>query len=143
MKKFISEFKEFALKGNVFDLAIGVVIGGAFTAIVTSLVTDIITPIISLIANTSNLETLEYTLREAVIVNGETIKEAVVFRYGSFIDTIISFLIIALIIFMFIKAINKLKRTESIEEAVEEPTPPSDEVLLLEKIYEELKKSNH
>ncbi len=143
MKKFISEFKEFALKGNVFDMAIGVVIGGAFTAIVTSLVTDIITPIISLIANTSNLETLEYTLREAVIVNGETIKEAVVFRYGSFIDTIISFLIIALIIFMFIKAINKLKRTESIEEAVEEPTPPSDEVLLLEKIYEELKKSNH
>lgn len=143
MKKFISEFKEFALKGNVFDLAIGVVIGGAFTAIVTSLVTDIITPIISLIANTSNLETLEYTLREAVIVNGETIKEAVVFRYGSFIDSVISFLIIALIIFMFIKAINKLKRTESIEEAVEEPTPPSDEVLLLEKIYEELKKSNH
>lgn len=143
MKKFISEFKEFALKGNVFDLAIGVVIGGAFTAIVSSLVTDIITPIISLIANTSNLETLEYTLREAVIVNGETIKEAVVFRYGSFIDSVISFLIIALIIFMFIKAINKLKRTESIEEAVEEPTPPSDEVLLLEKIYEELKKSNH
>lgn len=143
MKKFISEFKEFALKGNVFDLAIGVVIGGAFTAIVTSLVTDIITPIISLIANTSNLETLEYTLREAVIVNGETIKEAVVFRYGSFIDSVISFLIIALIIFMFIKAINKLKRTESIEEAVEAPTPPSDEVLLLEKIYEELKKSNH
>ena len=143
MKKFISEFKEFALKGNVFDMAIGVVIGGAFTAIVTSLVTDIITPIISLIANTSNLETLEYTLREAVIVNGETIKEAVVFRYGSFIDSVISFLIIALIIFMFIKAINKLKRTESIEEAVEEPTPPSDEVLLLEKIYEELKKSNH
>ena len=108
MKKFISEFKEFALKGNVFDMAIGVVIGGAFTAIVTSLVTDIITPIISLIANTSNLETLEYTLREAVIVNGETIKEAVVFRYGSFFDTIISFLIIALIIFMFIKAINKI-----------------------------------
>ena len=62
MKKFINEFKEFALQGNVFDLAIGVIIGGAFTAIVNSMVTDIITPIISLIANTSNLETLEYVM---------------------------------------------------------------------------------
>lgn len=138
MKKFINEFKEFAIRGNVIDLAIGVVIGGAFTAIVNSLVTDIITPFISLIANTSNLETLEYVLREAVVAaDGTIITEAVIFRYGSFIDAIISFFIIALVIFMLIKTINKLNRKQEVEE--EEAAPElSDEAILLQKIYETL-----
>ena len=141
MKKFINEFKEFAIRGNVIDLAIGVVIGGAFTAIVNSLVTDIITPFISLIANTSNLETLEYVLREAVVAaDGTIITEAVIFRYGSFIDAIISFFIIALVIFMLIKTINKLNRKQEVEEEEEEEAAPelSDEAILLQKIYETL-----
>ena len=140
MKKFINEFKEFAIRGNVIDLAIGVVIGGAFTAIVNSLVTDIITPFISLIANTSNLETLEYVLREAVVAaDGTIITEAVIFRYGSFIDAIISFFIIALVIFMLIKTINKLNRKQEVEEEEEEVAPElSDEAILLQKIYETL-----
>ena len=139
MKKFINEFKEFAIRGNVIDLAIGVVIGGAFTAIVNSLVTDIITPFISLIANTSNLETLEYVLKEAVVAaDGTIITEAVIFRYGSFIDAIISFFIIALVIFMLIKTINKLNRKQEVEEEEEAPPELSDEAILLQKIYETL-----
>ena len=138
MKKFINEFKEFAIRGNVIDLAIGVVIGGAFTAIVNSLVTDIITPFISLIANTSNLETLEYVLKEAVVAaDGTIITEAVIFRYGSFLDAIISFFIIALVIFMLIKTINKLNRKQEVEEE-EAPPELSDEAILLQKIYETL-----
>lgn len=139
MKKFINEFKEFAIRGNVIDLAIGVVIGGAFTAIVNSLVTDIITPFISLIANTSNLETLEYVLKEAVVAaDGTIITEAVIFRYGSFIDAIISFFIIALVIFMLIKTINKLNRKQEVEEEEEAAPELSDEAILLQKIYETL-----
>ncbi len=142
MKKFIEEFKAFALQGNVFDMAIGVVIGGAFTAIVTSLVTDIITPLISLITNTENLEKLEWVLKDAVVgADGEVVKEALVLRYGSFMDSIISFLIIAVIIFMAIKAINKLTSAKKAqEEEVEETPEPSEEVVLLTKIYETLKK---
>lgn len=142
MKKFIEEFKAFALQGNVFDMAIGVVIGGAFTAIVTSLVTDIITPLISLITNTENLEKLEWVLKDAVVgADGEVVKEALVLRYGSFMDSIISFLIIAVIIFMAIKAINKLTSAKKAqEEEVEETLEPSEEVVLLTKIYETLKK---
>ena len=140
MKKFIDEFKEFALQGNVFDMAIGVVIGGAFTAIVSSLVSDIITPLISLISNTENLERLQIVLRDAVLEDGEVVKEALVFRYGSFLDAVISFFLIALVIFFVIKAMNKLTRKE---EPKEEPAPepaPSEEVVLLTQILDELKK---
>lgn len=142
MKKFIEEFKEFAIKGNVLDMAIGVVIGGAFTAIVTSLVTDIITPLISLITNTQNLEKLTYPLRPAIIENGVVIKEATVLRYGLFLDAIISFLLIAFVIFVSIKALNKVLRNNAPaeEEAVEVIPEKSDELKMLELIYEELKK---
>ena len=139
MKKFVEEFKEFALQGNVFDMAIGVVIGGAFTAIVNSLVSDIITPFISLLTNTENLEKLEVILRGAVYENGEEVKEALVFRYGAFLDSVISFLLIALVIFFVIKAINKLMRIEEPEEVEEEPEA-SDEAILLTQILDELKK---
>ena len=139
MKKFVEEFKEFALQGNVFDMAIGVVIGGAFTAIVNSLVSDIITPFISLLTNTENLEKLEVVLRGAVYENGEEVKEALVFRYGAFLDSVISFLSIALVIFFVIKAINKLMRIEEPEEVEEEPEA-SEEAILLTQILDELKK---
>lgn len=142
MKKFFNEFKEFALRGNVFDMAIGVVIGGAFTGIVNSLVTDIFTPFISLIANTSNLEDLKFVLKAAVLdANNEVIQEAVTLNYGRFINTVISFVIIAFVIFSVIKGLNKLTAAKEIEEAQPEAAPqPSEEVLLLQKIYEELKK---
>ena len=108
MKKFLEEFKAFALKGNVMDLAVGVIIGGAFQAIVTSLVGDIITPIIGIFASTdfSNL---------IATINGSEVK------YGAFITAIINFIIMAFIIFCFVKALNKLAERKKKEEA-NEPT---------------------
>ena len=108
MKKFLDEFKAFALKGNVMDLAVGVIIGGAFQAIVTSLVGDIISPVIGIFASTdfSNL---------ILTVNGAEIK------YGAFITAIINFLIMALIIFCLVKGLNKLASIGKKEET-KEPT---------------------
>lgn len=139
MKNFLEEFKAFALRGNVFDMAIGVVIGGAFTSIVNSIVTDIFNPFISLIANTSNLDKLSFTLREAT----ET-SDAVILTYGNFINTVIQFVIIAFIIFMLIKAMNKLANLKATEEKIEEETIeeiPAN-TLLLQEILTELKKNN-
>lgn len=139
MKNFLEEFKAFALRGNVFDMAIGVVIGGAFTSIVNSIVTDIFNPFISLIANTSNLDKLSVTLREAT----ET-SDAVILTYGNFINTVIQFVIIAFIIFMLIKAMNKLANLKATEEKIEEETIeeiPAN-TLLLQEILTELKKNN-
>ena len=109
MKKFLEEFKKFALKGNVMDLAVGVIIGGAFQAIVTSLVGDIISPVIGIFASTdfSNL---------VLTVNGAEIK------YGAFITAIINFIIMALIIFCMVKGLNKLVSIGKKEEAPAEPT---------------------
>lgn len=139
MKKFLEEFKAFALRGNVFDMAIGVVIGGAFTSIVNSIVTDIFNPFISLIANTSNLDKLSFTLREAT----ET-SDAVILTYGNFINTVIQFVIIAFIIFMLIKAMNRLANLKKVEEEAQEEaieeTPAN--TLLLQEILTELKKNN-
>lgn len=108
MKKFLEEFKAFALKGNVMDLAVGVIIGGAFQAIVTSLVGDIISPIIGIFASTdfSNL---------IATINGSEVK------YGAFITAIINFIIMAFIIFCIVKALNKLAERKKKEEA-NEPT---------------------
>lgn len=108
MKKFLEEFKAFALKGNVMDLAVGVIIGGAFQAIVTSLVGDIITPIIGIFASTdfSNL---------IATINGSEVK------YGAFITAIINFIIMAFIIFCIVKALNKLAERKKKEET-NEPT---------------------
>ena len=108
MKKFLEEFKAFALKGNVMDLAVGVIIGGAFQAIVTSLVGDIITPIIGIFASTdfSNL---------IATINGSEVK------YGAFITAIINFIIMAFIIFCIVKALNKLAERKTKEEQ-KEPT---------------------
>ena len=108
MKKFLEEFKAFALKGNVMDLAVGVIIGGAFQAIVTSLVGDIITPIIGIFAST-NFSNLIAT------INGSEVK------YGAFITAIINFIIMAFIIFCIVKGLNKLAERKKKEEA-NEPT---------------------
>lgn len=121
------EFKEFAVKGNVIDLAVGVVIGGAFGKIVTSLVNDIILPIVSTLTGGINFKDLKLP-----------IKGDVTFNYGSFIQSVVDFLIIAFSIFLFIKLINKLKR-EKKAEAVKEEVRQSEEVLLLQDIRDLLK----
>ena len=102
MKKFFSDFKEFAMKGNIMDMAVGVIIGGAFTAITYALVANVITPLLAVAFNSPNPDALNITLRAA---EGE--KEAIVLGLGTFIGAIINFLIIALVLFSVIKAMNK------------------------------------
>lgn len=129
------EFKEFAVKGNVIDLAVGVVIGGAFGKIVTSLVNDLIMPLMSLLTGGINFKEMKYVLKEA---EGEL--SAVTLNYGSFIQNIVDFLIIAFSIFLFVKLINRLKKQEPAKPA--EAKKPSDEVLLLQEIRDLLKNNN-
>ena len=110
MGKFITEFKEFAVKGNVIDMAVGVIIGGAFGKIVTSLVNDVIMPVIGKITGGISFTDLKYELTAAVIEGGKEITPAVYLNYGQFIQNVVDFLIIAFCIFLMIKGIMKLKR---------------------------------
>lgn len=131
MKKFLKEFKEFAVKGNMFDMAIGVIMGGAVTKVITSIVTDLMNPLIGLVVGKgANLADLKFT------VNG------VDFTYGVFLNNLLDFLLIALMIFLMVKGINKmrnLKKGEEVKEAPIEPEISSTDKLLTE-ILEELKK---
>jgi large conductance mechanosensitive channel len=119
----VQEFKEFAVKGNVVDMAVGVIIGGAFGKIVTSLVNDLVMPALGVAVGGINFSSLAVTLKEAV---GD--KPAVVLKYGVFLQTVFDFLIVAFAIFMAIKAMNKLKRAEPA--AAPALPPPSKEVEL-------------
>ena len=129
----VQEFKEFAVKGNVVDMAVGVIIGGAFGKIVTSLVNDLEMPALGIAVGGINFSSLAVTLKEAV---GD--KPAVVLKYGVFLQTVFDFLIVAFAIFVAIKAMNKLKRAEPA--AAPAPAPPSKEVELLTEIRDALKK---
>ena len=131
MKKFIAEFKEFAMKGNVVDMAIGVVIGAAFGKITTSLVNDVIMPLISRITDGVDFSAWKWVLKAAEVdeTGAETAAEIAV-NYGSFIAVVLDFLIIALVLFMVVKAINKLRSIGKKEEpAEEEPAPTAEELL--------------
>ena len=131
MKKFIAEFKEFAMKGNVVDMAIGVVIGGAFGKITTSLVNDVIMPLISRITGGVDFSAWKWVLKAAeTAADGTEIPEIAV-NYGNFIAVVLDFLIIALVLFMVVKAINKLRSIGKKEEPAEEedPAPTSEELL--------------
>jgi large conductance mechanosensitive channel len=133
MKKTIKEFKEFIAKGNVIDMAVGVIIGGAFGKIVTSLVNDILMPLLGLATGGVDFSTKKLVMSPAVIEGGEVVKEEAALLYGSFIQNIIDFLLIALCIFFFIKAINKMKdKLVKKEEKPEEPAKPTSEELLTE-----------
>ncbi len=123
MKKFISEFKEFALKGNMIDMAIGVIIGGAFTALVGAFTTNIVNPLLALIPGVNSLdEALKIVLKEAEFdAAGELVAEEVAIRFGAFISAIITFIILALIVFMIVKAINKARAAEAARKAAAEP----------------------
>ena len=133
MKKTIKEFKEFIAKGNVIDMAVGVIIGGAFGKIVTSLVNDVLMPLLGLATGGVDFSTKKLVMSPAVIENGEVNKEEAALLYGSFIQNIIDFLLIAICIFFFIKAINKMKdKLAKKEEKPEEPAKPTTEELLTE-----------
>jgi len=131
--KLVDEFKAFVMRGNVVDMAVGVIIGGAFGKIVTSLVNDIFMPIIGMVLGNVNFTSLEIKLGEPV----EGAEQAAI-RYGMFIQEIVNFLIIALCIFMVIKLINKAKKKKE-EEPAPAPEPTKEEVLLTE-IRDALKK---
>ncbi|WP_066889074.1 large-conductance mechanosensitive channel protein MscL [Clostridium nigeriense] len=139
-KKFITEFKEFALKGNVLDLAIGVIIGGAFNKIVSSLVNDIIMPPIGAITGGVDFKDLKYILKPQI---GDI--PAVTLNYGAFIQNVVDFLIIAFSIFIFIKVVSKLNRKKEEankeESIVEEPKLTVEQELLTE-IRDLLKKND-
>lgn len=110
MKKFLQEFKEFALRGNVMDLAIGVIIGAAFQAIINSMVNDVLSPLIGLIANT-DLSYLVLTIRDVDV------------RYGAFLTAVINFLIMVFVIFLLVKGMNALANLGHRKDAVEEEVP--------------------
>ena len=135
MASFKQEFKEFALRGNVMDMAVGIIIGGAFGKIVSSLVDDILMPLIGLITGGVNFTELKWVIKPAELnAAGEEIVAATTLNYGLFIQNIIDFLIIALVIFMMIRGINSLRKKQE-EPATPEPAPePSDEVKLLTEI---------
>lgn len=128
MKKFLNEFKEFAMRGNVVDMAVGVIIGSAFSSIVSSLVDDIIMPIITMLTGKTTFDDLSIILRQGA--EGES----VVLHYGQFIQNVIDFIIIAFVIFCMVKAINKLTSMtkKEQEQKPEEPKGPTSEELLVE-----------
>lgn len=138
-KTFFGEFKEFISKGSVLDLAVGVIIGGAFTAIVNSLVSDIIMPVIGLLLAGVDFSALKITLKMAA----EDGTGGVFITYGNFIQASINFLLVAFVLFTIIKGINSMRRKEEEkeeEEEAEEPAEPSEEILLLREIRDSLKK---
>jgi large conductance mechanosensitive channel len=140
----LAEFREFALKGNAFDLAVGVIIGAAFGKIVDSLVKDVIMPPLGLLLGGINFNNLFLTLGEGDFPTVEAAREAGVatLNYGAFIQSMVDFTIIAFAIFMLVKLMNRLRRRHE-EAKAAEPAPaptPSEEVLLLREIRDSLKK---
>lgn len=135
--KIVNEFKTFIAKGNVLDMAVGIIIGSAFTKIVNSLVADVITPVISLITGKVNFTELKYVIAEAT---EQTAENAV--KYGNFIQAVIDFFIIAVVVFLMVKFVNKTKERfeKKVEEAPAEPPKPSNEEILLTEIRDLLKK---
>ena len=124
---FVKEFKEFAMRGNVVDLAVGVIIGAAFGKIVTSLVNDVLMPPIGMITGGLDFSKQKYVLKAA---EGKTPETAI--SYGLFINALIDFIIVAFVIFLVVKGINSLKRNEEVAPSV--PIPPSKEEVLLTEI---------
>ncbi len=138
MKNILTEFKQFAMRGNVVDMAVGVIIGGAFGKIVSSLVSDIAMPVIGVIVGGVDFSDLKIVLKSAVKEGGEIISPEVSLNYGAFIQVVFDFLIIAFVIFMAIKGLNALNKKK--EEKPKAPAEPPADVKLLTEIRDLLKK---
>ena len=134
----VKEFKDFAVKGNMIDMAVGIIIGAAFGKVVSSLVNDIIMPPLGLLIGGLDFSDYKATLKAANVNDAGEAINAVTLNYGMFIQTAIDFLIVALVIFMVIKAMNKLKKKEEAKPAV--PPAPTKQEILLEEIRDLLKK---
>ena len=140
---FLKEFKAFALKGNVMDMAVGVIIGGAFGKIVTSLVNDIIMPPIGLLVGGVDFTNLKVVIKKAVVEGGAEIAPAVTWNYGAFIQQVVDFTILAFCVFMMVKIMNKLLKKEEAKPApAPAPPAPSKEEVLLTEIRDILKDKN-
>ncbi len=126
--KFVQEFKEFALKGNVMDMAVGVIIGGAFQKIISSLVADIIMPPIGMLLGNTDFTALAVTLNPSKVAEGA---DAVMWKYGAFIQTCLDFLILAICVFLLVKLLSLLKRKHA-EAPPAPPAPTKEESLLTE-----------
>ncbi|HEY3369825.1 MAG TPA: large-conductance mechanosensitive channel protein MscL [Prolixibacteraceae bacterium] len=138
--KLIDEFKTFAMRGNVVDLAVGIIIGGAFGRIVSSFVADVIMPPIGLLLGGVKFTDLQIILKGPVVdATGKILQQAVSINYGNFIQTVVDFLIIAFSIFMMVKGMNSLKRKEVIAPQEVPVPPPTHEELLLREIRDILK----
>ena len=142
-KGFFAEFKAFAMRGNVIDMAVGVVIGGAFGKITTSIVNDIIMPFISVLTGGINFSDWKWVLKQAVVENGAEVSAEVAVNFGNLIAVILDFIIIAFAVFCMVKAINGLHRKKE-EAPAEPPAPPepSAEEKLLTEIRDLLKEKN-
>lgn len=159
MKKFFKEFKEFITRGNVLDMAVGIIIGGAFTAIITAVVSNILTPLINWIPGADGTGALQVVLREAQVdADGNILTEALIIDFGAVISAIITFLITALVLFLIVKAFNGMRRrAEKVKEelakkaeeeqaaevqaaeVVEEPAVPAEPVVTTEDLLTEIR----
>lgn len=134
----LDEFKAFAMRGNVVDMAVGIIIGGAFGKIISSFVGDVLMPPLGLLLGGLDFKDMTFVLKDAVMSDAEVVKPAVSLNYGLFIQNVVDFLIIAFAIFMVIKAVNSMKKTEEV--APEAPPAPTKEQELLTEIRDLLKK---
>ena len=143
---FINEFKKFALRGNVMDMAVGIIIGGAFGTVVKSLVDDVIMPPIGYVSSGIDFKNLSTTIKDATtkLVDGKevVVKPAITINYGAFINNVISFLIVAWCVFMLVKAMNVAEtRLRFGQQPPEDTPPPTEDVLLLREIRDSLKRT--
>lgn len=132
MKKFMHEFKEFAMRGNVLDMAVGVILGGAFGKITTSLVNDVFMPLIGTLIGGVDLGKLNIVLKDAVMNGEEVVAPAVTLGIGTFLTTVIDFILVAFVIFLMIKTIKRFHKKKEEDPKPEEPKGPTTEELLTE-----------
>ena len=132
MKKFMHEFKEIAMRGNVLDMAVGVILGGAFGKITTSLVNDVFMPLIGTLIGGVDLGKLNIVLKDAVMNGEEVVAPAVTLGIGTFLTTVIDFILVAFVIFLMIKTINRFHKKKEEDPKPEEPKGPTTEELLTE-----------
>ena len=144
MKKFISEFKEFIMRGNVMDMAVGVIVATAFGKITTSLVNDLFMPFISWLFGTRDMSALNLLVRPEVVQDGVVVQEAITIGFGNFVAVVIDFLLMSLVVFIILKLFNKARSLteKKVEEPVEEEEPAPTPEQLLAEILDELKKNN-